>query len=348
MQVLKRGVKVQDKTVYNLQAIFACLLIVGQRRNLEFSAVVQHELCTVPLSIIDEYGCLRKGNKSVLVKHLAIIIKNPPPPDILLVDASQLLYHIVWPSSGTVSDLANGMKSHLPNYRGVETYVIFDQYDGISAKDHERHRRAGEGLSGYQLTLNSPLAGRDAIMKNKDNKRQLSQLLCTHDLGNNIELVSRAGSIVQHKEADISLISYMLHRQELGLCTSSVMTQMCLCRLCTGAGKLACHAMYRWRSGIGQCSTSMQLLPSSGRNARVSWECMHSQDVTLSYPNGKGKMSALKVLNQTDIDGIDSVLGEVNATQSDLIATGTAFFLALYCQKKSTSMNAARYEIYHK
>jgi hypothetical protein len=59
-------------------------------------------------------------------------------------------------------------------------------------------------------------------------------------------------------------------------------------------------------------------------------------------------MSALKVLNQTDIDGIDSVLGKADATQSDLIATGTAFFLALYCQKKSTSMSDARYEIYCK
>ncbi|KAG7157884.1 hypothetical protein Hamer_G026018 [Homarus americanus] len=38
----------------------------------------------------------------VLVKRLGVVIKNPPPPDTLLVDASQLLYHIVWPSSGTV------------------------------------------------------------------------------------------------------------------------------------------------------------------------------------------------------------------------------------------------------
>jgi len=48
-------------------------------------------------------------------------------------------------------------------------------------------------------------------MKNKNNKRQLSRLLCTHNLGNNIELVNQANSIVRHDEADISLISYMLH-----------------------------------------------------------------------------------------------------------------------------------------
>ncbi|XP_014670374.1 PREDICTED: uncharacterized protein LOC106811314 isoform X2 [Priapulus caudatus] len=69
---------------------------------------------------------------------------------------------------------------------------------------------------------------------------------------------------------------------------------------------------------------------------------------TVSYPNGKGKVSALKVLNQTNIAGLDSVLGKDDATDSDLMATGKAFFLHLYGQKKCTSMNASRYEIYRK
>ena len=62
---------------------------------------------------------------------------------------------------------------------------------------------------------------------------------------------------------------------------------------------------------------------------------------TVSYPNGKGKVSALKVLNQTDLTELDSVLGEEDATYSDLMETGTAFFLSLYSQKNSKSMNAA-------
>ena len=186
MQVLKKSVNVNDKPVYDLEAVFARLLIVGQKRNIDLASVFQHELSPVPPALIDQYGCLRKGNKAVLVSRLGIIIQNPPPPDTLLVDASQLLYHVVWPSSGTVGDLAKGMETRLINYKGAETYVIFDRYDGISAKDHERQRRAGKGSTEYQLTLNSPLPGRDAIMKNKNNKRKLSQLLCTHDLGHNI------------------------------------------------------------------------------------------------------------------------------------------------------------------
>ena len=69
----------------------------------------------------------------------------------MLLDASQLLYHFVSPSSGTVSDVANGMTSRLVKHsrskclHSVDTYVIFDRYEGASAKDHERQRRAGEG-----------------------------------------------------------------------------------------------------------------------------------------------------------------------------------------------------------
>jgi len=69
---------------------------------------------------------------------------------------------------------------------------------------------------------------------------------------------------------------------------------------------------------------------------------------TVSYPSEKGKVSALHVLNQTDIAGLDSVLGEKDATHSELIATGKTFFLSLYGQQKITSTNAARYEIYSK
>ena len=37
---------------------------------------------------------MRKGNKAVLLKSLCVSTKTP---DVVLVDAGQLLYHIVWP-----------------------------------------------------------------------------------------------------------------------------------------------------------------------------------------------------------------------------------------------------------
>ena len=115
----------------------------------------------------------------MLVNRLYVTVSNPPSPDKLLMDASQLLYHIVWPSSGTMGDLAEGMCSRLIKYNGVETYIIFDLYDGISWKDHERQMRTGEGSAHYQMILRSPLAGRDAIKRSKANKLNC-QNCCLH------------------------------------------------------------------------------------------------------------------------------------------------------------------------
>ena len=47
---------------------------------------------------------------------------------------------------------------------------------------------------------------RDKVMKNKTNKRRLGELLCTHNIGDHIEMVSRADSVVTHDEADVSLM----------------------------------------------------------------------------------------------------------------------------------------------
>lgn len=99
------------------------------------------------------YCCLRKGDKSILVRRLAVPQKNPSSANIALIDGSQLLYHIVWPVSGTgkVEDIVNSMKAKvLTQHRRAETFIIFDQYQGISAKDLESQRRAGEVSTEHQ------------------------------------------------------------------------------------------------------------------------------------------------------------------------------------------------------
>ncbi|KAJ8400373.1 hypothetical protein AAFF_G00397560 [Aldrovandia affinis] len=119
---------------------------------MELSALFDYKLGPVPASIIDEYGCLRKGNKSVIVKRLGILVPNPQVPDVVLVDESQLIYHVVGPTSGTVADLAASMGRQLNCYI-TQTFVIFDRYEQVSAKDHERQGRAVEGSTEYQLSL---------------------------------------------------------------------------------------------------------------------------------------------------------------------------------------------------
>ena len=49
---------------------------------------------------------MRKEDTTVLVKYLGVAVNSAPAPEVVLVDASLLLYHVVWPVAGTAGDLA--------------------------------------------------------------------------------------------------------------------------------------------------------------------------------------------------------------------------------------------------
>ncbi len=83
----------------------------------------------------------------MLVKCLGVPVNSAPAPDVVLVDASQLLYHVVWPVAGTAGDLASSFGVRLSRYPPeAPKLVLFDRYydDEPTAKDHERMRRAGQ------------------------------------------------------------------------------------------------------------------------------------------------------------------------------------------------------------
>ena len=53
----------------------------------------------------------------MLVKCLGVPVNSAPAPDVVLVDASQLLYHVVWHVAGTAGDLALSLGVRLSSYR---------------------------------------------------------------------------------------------------------------------------------------------------------------------------------------------------------------------------------------
>ena len=69
---------------------------------------------------------------------------------------------------------------------------------------------------------------------------------------------------------------------------------------------------------------------------------------TVSYPYGKGKISALNTLLAGDFPGFAHVLGEVGSTQTALMEVANAFFTALYRQPLGTSMESARFILFTK
>ena len=157
-QIKKNHSQVTFSIVY--EALFARFLIIGHQPNIQLLSVFQYKISSVPHSLVDEFGYLLKGDKSVLMKRLGS--DSESVPNVLLAD------HIVWRTSGTVADIAESCKACLTSgekYQGATIFIIFARwaYEELSAKDHEQQRRAGEGAAIYQLTLTSPLPPRDAI-----------------------------------------------------------------------------------------------------------------------------------------------------------------------------------------
>ena len=199
------------RPVIDLENIFLRLLMIGQKRQMELGPLFAYELCAVPSSLIDEHGCLRKSNKSGLVKHLGVLETLPIAPEILIVDVSQLFYHMVWPHGGSPSDLIASIQSHLKRYSNdIDKIIVFDKYHDISAKDHERMRCAGEVIIDYELSITTSLPKRDAILKSKNNKRRLASMLSTFSAGENVTIETRDDGMFNHDEADVTMFSRLL------------------------------------------------------------------------------------------------------------------------------------------
>ena len=148
----------KSKPVIDLENIFLQLLMIGQRRQLELEPLFAYELCAVPSALIDEQSCLRKGNKSVLVKRLGVVELSAKPADTIIINVSQLFYHIVWPHGGSPSNMIASIQTQLSRYPcDSKKVVAFDKYRDVSTKDHERMRRAGEAIADYELSITSTL-----------------------------------------------------------------------------------------------------------------------------------------------------------------------------------------------
>lgn len=178
----------------------------------------------------------------------------------------------------------------------------------------------------------------------------LGELLCTHSIGDHIEMVSRADSIVTHDEADVSLISYMLDAARRGAATIRILCDdtdvfVLLVFWCWKAGITCRLQMEKWNGTVLDINSTVHKLGDQCRSI-LAVHALSGCDTT-SYPVGKGKVSALKAMSVVPGDLLHFI-GEEGATDLQIQEAVRAFFLALYNQKKSASVNVARYDIYRK
>ena len=79
MEMMKKGIKVSSYTVHDMETIFLRLITLGQTRHMELTPIFEFELCAVPPSLIDEFGCLQKGTKSTLVHKPSVSQSDSSP-----------------------------------------------------------------------------------------------------------------------------------------------------------------------------------------------------------------------------------------------------------------------------
>ena len=341
----------KSKPVVDLETIFLRLLMIGQQRKIELGPLFAYELCAVPPALIDGQGCLRKGNKSGLVKRLGVVDIYPKSADTLIVDVSQLFYHMVWPHGGSPSDLIASIEERLNNYRDAsKKIVVFDKYLDVSAKDHERMRRASEVVIDYDISITSHLPKRDAIMKSKSNKRKLASVLGTFDLGESTTMETRDDCAFLHDEADVTMVSFVLEAAKAGQGVVRVLSDdtdvfVLLVYWVHRANLLSKVQLERWDGSV---------LDINATCANLGQKClqllgMHALSGcdTTSYPYGKGKVTALNTMISGNYQGLATV-GDVGTTQAELMTAAMSFFIALYGQPQGTSMEAARFALFAK
>ena len=296
-----------------------------------------------------EFGCLRRGHKADLINRLGIKLSRPRSPDIVIIDGQQLLYHVTWPCGRDPSVLVASITYRLASLPG-EGVLVFDRYDNVSPKDHERMWRAGVGSTTCSLAINSPLPNRDTILKNKHNQRQLRRVLSTFNMGAAVTIDTQDTGVFRHEEADVTIISYMV--QAVGEGNDMVRV------LCDDTDVFVLPVFWLWRNQhVDKCQMQMERWYGAVLNINQTCTTLGSKCLqllgmhdltgcdTTPFPFNKGKVSALSVIEAGYFPGLVHVLAEEDAMQWDLLEVGLSLF-ALYGQKQGTPMEEARYNLY--
>ena len=84
----------------------------------------------------------------------------------------------------------------------------------------------------------------------------------------------------------------------------------------------------KWNGDVLDVSKTIEQLGPRKCSQLLGLHALSGCD-TVSYPFGKGKKSALNLL-EIDIAGLDQVLGQLGATHAQLKATAHSYFLPLY------------------
>ena len=349
MQIMKRGVKVGGKTVYDLEKLYGRLLILTQKRKMSLKDVFSYELAPLPAALYDEYGALRKSKKHTLIDNLAKWTTHTEEIDVELIDGNEKLYGTTWPKAATVKSFAESFINSVQ--KNHEVFVIFDKYFEGSIKSHERSRRAADAhCPSHHLTMDTVLPPREVVMKNTENKKQLLKLLCEANTADHIHMTCEGLCLFGHEEADVCIVTYLQRIIQEGN------TKIVVAADDTDIFALLVHFCWKWQL-LDTISITMKKM--NGKLININEVCrklgpkcievlgLHALTGcdTTSYPYGKGKVSALNILKNHDSIGLQ-IIGDPLACQEEVLAVGRQFFCYLYGSPTNTCMNELCYKVF--
>ena len=292
---------------------------------------------------------MRKGTKSILLKKLATFTSELLiPVDVQIVDGNEALYHTPWPKFGTFGHFADTFCNSFtgPN----EIYVIFDKYMPGSIKSHERMRRAG-GLvpKHHTLSKDTPISVRDIIMKSDHNKEQLIKLICDTNHGcPTLHLIGKDQSRFNHEEADVNIVSYLLLLYEQKNHIQVVADD-------TDIFVLLVYFVWKFKiaTQISMKKHDGQIININDTVKKLGDKCQALLPLhaitgcdSVSYPFGKGKVTAVNLLLKKDLQL--TALCDSNANEDDILKAGTHFLVQLYGGDKESDLSTLRYHIFSK
>lgn len=335
--------------------LFQRFIIVAQRTDLR-EEYFKYELCTIPPSLFESDGLMRKANKPELAKAIfqacGIETQSPSRPASacnIVLDGGSLLHRVPW-KVGSTFKVIFASYVHYVQARYPSAIVVFDGYEGGPAiKDATHLRRAR--MVGRQVFFTEEMTlcmKKEEFLSCKTNKGRFLKLL-----GNHLEAV---GFRIFHSEGDADVLIVEKAVEAASLTDTIVVADdtdilvLLISRSDSRSGRLyfSPEAKFGGTSSAWDISEMKQKLGTDVSNLIPFCHAVLGCDTTSHlYGIGKGKAVQLLLSNKSFRDSA-AIFGDKLASLDDIVAAGERALLILYGCPDVSNLDTARKLIFHR
>lgn len=202
-------IKVDNDTIkVDPQLLFQRLSAAAQRFVEDMPTVFSYELCSVPSSLFDTTGLIRKSQKSLLADAIwalgdcSVVEILETNKYTYVVDGGSLLHHVPWKTGMLFSEICDAY-IHYISSKYLNAVIVFDGYQSGPTTKDTAHVRRNHGVTSTKVyfTKSTPLATRkEKFLSNPENKQNFIFML-----GNELE-EKGYGVVYADSDADVLIV----------------------------------------------------------------------------------------------------------------------------------------------